>query len=177
MTDKKTKIELANIILGDDRDKSLEEEEIVHLLLEEKVSKNINKVQHENQSLGAKMADNIAKFAGSWTFIIAFLSCLIFWIILNALLLSKAYDPYPFILLNLILSCVAAIQAPVIMMSQNRQEEKDRLRALNDYKTNLKSEIILEDLHQKMDQILMNQEILLQRTDKIEKQINIENKK
>ncbi len=177
MTDKKTKIELANIILGDNRDKSLEEEEIVHLLLEEKVSKNINKVQHENQSLGAKMADNIAKFAGSWTFIIAFLSCLIFWIILNALILSRAYDPYPFILLNLILSCVAAIQAPVIMMSQNRQEEKDRLRALNDYKTNLKSEIILEDLHQKMDQILMNQEKLLQRTDKIEKQINAENKK
>ena len=177
MTDKKTKIELANIILGDNRDKSLEEEEIVHLLLEEKVSKNINKVQHENQSLGAKMADNIAKFAGSWTFIIAFLSCLIFWIILNALILSRAYDPYPFILLNLILSCVAAIQAPVIMMSQNRQEEKDRLRALNDYKTNLKSEIILEDLHQKMDQILMNQEKLLQRTDKIEKQINVENKK
>ena len=177
MTDKKTKIELANIILGDNRDKSLEEEEIVHLLLEEKVSKNINKVQHENQSLGAKMADNIAKFAGSWTFIIAFLSCLIFWIILNALILSRAYDPYPFILLNLILSCVAAIQAPVIMMSQNRQEEKDRLRALNDYKTNLKSEIILEDLHQKMDQILINQEKLLQRTDKIEKQINVENKK
>ena len=177
MTDKKTKIELANIILGDNRDKSLEEEEIVHLLLEEKVSKNINKVQHENQSLGAKMADNIAKFAGSWTFIIAFLSCLIFWIILNALILSRAYDPYPFILLNLILSCVAAIQAPVIMMSQNRQEEKDRLRALNDYKTNLKSEIILEDLHQKMDQILMNQEKLLQRTEKIEKQINVENKK
>jgi len=177
MTDKKTKIELANIILGDNRDKSLEEEEIVHLLLEEKVSKNINKVQHENQSFGAKMADNIAKFAGSWTFIIAFLSCLIFWIILNALILSRAYDPYPFILLNLILSCVAAVQAPVIMMSQNRQEEKDRLRALNDYKTNLKSEIILEDLHQKMDQILMNQEKLLQRTDKIQKQINVENKK
>lgn len=173
MTDKKVKTELVNVILGDDRDKSLEEEEIVHLLLEEKVSKDINKVQHENQSFGAKMADGIAKFAGSWTFIIAFISCLIFWIILNAALLaSKAFDPYPFILLNLILSCVAAIQAPVIMMSQNRQEEKDRLRALNDYKTNLKSEIILEDLHQKMDQILINQERLLQRTDKIEKQIN-----
>ena len=173
MTDKNSKVELVNIILGDDREKSLEEEEMVHLLLEEKVSKDINKVQNENQSLGAKMADGIAKFAGSWTFIIAFISCLIFWIILNVVFLSsKAYDPCPFILLNLILSCIAAIQAPVIMMSQNRQEEKDRLRALNDYKTNLKSEIILEDLHQKMDQILINQEKLLQRTDKIEKQIN-----
>ena len=177
MTDKKTKAQLVNVILGDDFDKSLEEEEIVHLLLEEKVSKNINKIQHDNQSFGAKMADGIAKFAGSWTFIIAFILCLIFWIILNAVLLSKAYDPYPFILLNLILSCVAAIQAPVIMMSQNRQEEKDRLRALNDYKTNLKSEIILEDLHQKMDQILVNQGKLLQRIDKIEKQINIKNEK
>ena len=177
MTDKKTKAQLVNVILGDDCDQSLEEEEIVHLLLEEKVSKNINKIQHENQSLGAKMADDIAKFAGSWTFIIAFISCLIFWIILNVVLLSKAYDPYPFILLNLVLSCVAAIQAPVIMMSQNRQEEKDRLRALNDYKTNLKSEIILEDLHQKMDKILINQEKLLQRADRIEKQINLKNQK
>jgi uncharacterized membrane protein len=178
MTDKKTKTDLANIILEDGRDKSLEEEEIVHLLLEEKVSKDINKVQHENQSLGTRMADNIAKFAGSWTFIIAFIACLLFWIVLNVTLLSsKAYDPYPFILLNLILSCIAAIQAPVIMMSQNRQEEKDRLRAQNDYKTNLKSEIILEDLHQKMDQILMNQEKLLQRMDKIEKKMNTKNEK
>ena len=177
MIDKKTKTQLVNVILGDDYDKSLEEEEIVHLLLEEKVSKNINKIQHENQSFGAKMADCIAKFAGSWTFIIAFILCLIFWIILNAVLLLKAYDPYPFILLNLILSCVAAIQAPVIMMSQNRQEEKDRLRALNDYKTNLKSEIILEDLHEKMDKILINQEKILQKTDKLEKQINIKSEK
>lgn len=176
MTDKKTKADLASIILGDNRDKSLEEEEIVHLLLEEKVSKDINKEQCENQLLGARMADGIAKFAGSWTFIIAFISCLVFWIILNAVLLfSKAFDPYPFILLNLILSCVAAIQAPVIMMSQNRQEEKDRLRALNDYKTNLKSEIILEDLHQKMDLFLTNQEKLLQRIGKIEKQMNTKN--
>lgn len=177
MTDKKAKIELVNMILGDERDKSLEEEEIVHLLLEEKVSKDINKVHNENQSLGAKMADGIAKFAGSWTFIIAFISCLIFWIILNAVILIKAYDPYPFILLNLILSCVAAIQAPVIMMSQNRQEEKDRLRAQNDYKTNLKTEIIIEDLHQKIDQILINQDKMLQKIDKMEKRNNVNDEK
>ena len=81
------------------------------------------------------------------------------------LVVLRAFDPYPFILLNLLLSCVAAIQAPVIMMSQNRQEEKDRLRSYNDYKTNLKSEIIVEDLHQKIDRLIENQETILRRLD------------
>ncbi|MPN50027.1 hypothetical protein SDC9_197652 [bioreactor metagenome] len=91
------------------------------------------------------------------------------WILLNVLMLSRAVDPYPFILLNLMLSCVAAIQAPVIMMSQNRQEEKDRLRSLNDYKTNLKSEIIIEDLHHKIDQLLANQARLEETLHRLEK--------
>ncbi|MPN50098.1 hypothetical protein SDC9_197724 [bioreactor metagenome] len=119
------------------------------------------------------MADAIAKFAGSWTFILIFIFCLLFWIVLNAFLLTRPYDPYPFILLNLILSCVAAIQAPVIMMSQNRQEEKDRLRAQNDYKTNLKSEIIVEDLHQKLDQLLADMSSIQQEIVKIEKKMNM----
>lgn len=172
MSESKTKTELVNMLLEDEGDKKLEEEEILHLLLQRKVSKNVNRVQSEKLTFGAKMADNIAKFAGSWTFIITFVACLILWIALNTYMLSKAFDAYPFILLNLILSCVAAIQAPVIMMSQNRQEEKDRLRSLNDYKVNLKSEIIIEDLHQKLDQMLINQEKLLQKVEKLEKHVH-----
>ena len=133
-----------------------------------KVSKNLNRIQSENLTFGAKMADGIAKFAGSWTFIIIFLVCLGLWIVINALILTKAFDPYPFILLNLFLSCVAAIQAPVIMMSQNRQEEKDRMRSQNDYETNLKSEIIIEDLYQKLSALLENQESVMQKLCKTE---------
>jgi uncharacterized membrane protein len=155
-----SKIELVNIILGDNNAKA-EEEEIVHLLLHQKLSSNISKDIESEFTIGAKMADRIAKFAGSWTFIIIFISILAMWIILNIILFTRAYDPYPFILLNLILSCIAAMQAPVIMMSQNRQEVKDRLRAKSDYKINLKAEIIIEDLHEKVDKLIENQEIIM----------------
>lgn len=157
---KQSKIDLVNLILGD-KDSKLEEEEMLHLLLEKKFSKNINMVNQEGFSMGDKMADYIARFAGSWGFILIFTACLIGWVVVNIMLLSKPFDPYPFILLNLILSCVAAIQAPVIMMSQNRQDEKDRLRAQNDYKINLKSEIIIEDLHEKLDMLIENQNKIL----------------
>ena len=100
-----------------------------------------------------KIADKIAHLGGSWTFIIIFIILLISWMIYN-ILAKDSLDPYPFILLNLILSCIAAIQAPIIMMSQNRQEQKDRQRNENDYKVNLKTEIIIQDLHNKLDQIL-----------------------
>ena len=167
---KQSKAELVNLILEDELDKKIEEEDILHLLLQNKVSKDLDAQQNKNQTFGARMADNIAKFAGSWTFILIFIGCLIFWIILNTLLIAAhPFDTYPFILLNLVLSCVAAIQAPVIMMSQNRQEVKDRLRAQNDYKTNLKAEIIIEDLHQKLDEMLINQEKMLQKIEKLEK--------
>lgn len=147
MSEKKySKIELVNIILGDENAKA-EEEEILHLLLQQKLSTNINKISDEELTIGAKMADNIAKVAGSWTFIIAFISCLVIWIIVNIILVTQAFDPYPFILLNLVLSCVAAIQAPVIMMSQNRQEEKDRERSKKDYMINLKSELEIRMLY------------------------------
>ena len=108
----------------------------------------------------ASAADAIAKFAGSWAFIFAFTGVLILWMLVNTLLAAKAFDPYPFILLNLVLSCVAAIQAPLIMMSQNRQEEKDRRRAENDYKVNLKTEIMIEDLYDKVNAILARQTAL-----------------
>ena len=137
----------------------MENDDLLDLLVHEKLSRNINRVQESRLGLGDRMSDRLAVFAGSWRFIIGFLCVLILWIILNALI-PRPYDPYPFILLNLVLSCVAAIQAPVIMMSQNRQEEKDRLRSKNDYKVNLKSEVIVEDLHEKLELLIKNQERL-----------------
>ncbi|HWP79827.1 MAG TPA: DUF1003 domain-containing protein [Candidatus Acidoferrum sp.] len=155
--------DLVRLIIDNEEEKALADEEIIHLLLDRKLSENTSAQNKAAMSTGAKMADGIAKFVGSWTFIIFFTSCMVFWVILNALMLSRAVDPYPFILLNLILSCVAAIQAPVIMMSQNRQEEKDRRRSLNDYKTNLKTEIIIEDLHQKIDRLIANQDAIIKK--------------
>ncbi len=169
MAQRPDNLALINAILGDEEEKMMEEEEIIHLLLERKVSRNTNKVKDVNLTLGARMADRIAQFAGSWRFILIFIGVLLGWLVLNIVMMSRAFDPYPFILLNLLLSCVAAIQAPVIMMSQNRQEEKDRLRSLNDYKTNLKSEIIVEDLHLKIDKLLANQDELMKRLEKLEK--------
>ena len=154
-----SKEELVREILEKDKDLkgSNIDEELLHELISGKVSENINSTHDENLTLGQRAADKIAAFGGSWPFIITFALTLASWIILNAVILkTKAFDPYPFILLNLVLSCLAAIQAPIIMMSQNRQTEKDRLTAANDYLINLKSEIIIEDLHHKID-ILMEQ--------------------
>ncbi|WDO12214.1 DUF1003 domain-containing protein [Flavobacterium sp. WW92] len=110
-------------------------------------------------TFGQKIADKVASFGGSWTFIISFMTFLLLWIAANVFMLAnKGFDPYPFILLNLILSCIAALQAPVIMMSQNRQEEKDRDRAKKDYMINLKSELEIRMLHEKIDHLLLHQE-------------------
>lgn len=132
------------------------DEEVLNMLADSKIS-----VSPQNEkgksTLGQRAADTIAQFAGSWAFIFSFTGVLILWMIVNAVLAAKAFDPYPFILLNLVLSCVAAIQAPLIMMSQNRQEEKDRRRAENDYKVNLKTEIMIEDLYDKVNAILAKQ--------------------
>ena len=120
-------------------------------------------------SLGQRVADKVATFGGSWTFIISFGGFLLFWIGINAFwLLNKGFDPYPFILLNLILSCLAALQAPVIMMSQNRQEEKDRERAKKDYMINLKSELEIRTLHVKMDHLIIHQQRELMEIQKIQ---------
>jgi uncharacterized membrane protein len=117
--------------------------------------------EDESQQLtyGQRLADKIADFGGSWTFIIAFGGFIFCWMVLNIVFLAnRGFDPYPFILLNLILSCLAALQAPVIMMSQNRQEEKDRLRARNDYMINLKSELEVRILHEKIDHLIHHQQ-------------------
>jgi uncharacterized membrane protein len=105
----------------------------------------------ENATLGQRVADKVSSFAGSWTFIIAFLALMILWMAANAVLGGHAWDPYPFILLNLTLSTLAALQAPVILMSQNRQADKDRAVAQNDYQVNLKNEVEIADLHRKLD--------------------------
>ena len=134
-------------------------EEVLNLLADSKISENTSRAS-EKYTIGQRAADAIAKFAGSWAFIFAFTGVLILWMVINTLLAVKAFDPFPFILLNLVLSCVAAIQAPLIMMSQNRQEEKDRRRAENDYKVNLKTEIMIEDLYDKVNAILAKQNAL-----------------
>lgn len=110
-------------------------------------------------TLGQRLADKVASFGGSWTFIISFWLFLVIWISINTIIFNnKGYDPYPFILLNLILSCIAALQAPIIMMSQNRQEEKDRERAKKDYMINLKSELEIRILHEKIDHLIIHQQ-------------------
>lgn len=110
-------------------------------------------------TVGQRVADKVATFGGSWTFIISFGVFILIWITANVVwLANKSFDPYPFILLNLILSCLAALQAPVIMMSQNRQEEKDRERAKKDYMINLKSELEIRTLHEKIDHFIMDQQ-------------------
>lgn len=139
------------------------------------VSDNLDEDDSEGFTFGQRIADKVASFGGSWKFIILFGVFLILWITSNIILLSnKGFDPYPFILLNLILSCIAAMQAPVIMMSQNRQEEKDRERARNDYMINLKSELEIRMLHEKIDHLTIHQheqimEIQQQQTEMMEK--------
>ena len=114
---------------------------------------------NESITLGQRLADKVASFGGSWTFIISFGIFITIWILLNIIILqAKSFDPFPFILLNLILSCIAALQAPVIMMSQNRQEEKDRERSKKDYMINLKSELEIRILHEKIDHLMLHQE-------------------
>lgn len=123
------------------------------------LSDKIDGEELSNFSFGQRVADKVASFGGSWTFIISFAVFIFLWVSLNVYwFANKGFDPYPFILLNLILSCIAALQAPVIMMSQNRQEEKDRERAKNDYMINLKSELEIRQLHEKMDHLIIYQQ-------------------
>ena len=145
-----------------DIQKDMTDEEVLALLADSRVSVNPTE-EKAKYTLGQRAADAIAKFAGSWAFIFSFTGGLVLWMAVNALLAARAFDPYPFILLNLVLSCIAAIQAPLIMMSQNRQEEKDRRRAENDYKVNLKTEIMIEDLYDKVNAILAKQSALEKR--------------
>ena len=137
-----------------------EHDELLEMLIDNPISVNLEK--NENLSLSDKIADRVTALAGSWAFIICFACFIFFWIVLNTVIIFKnPVDPYPFILLNLLLSCISALQAPFIMMSQNRHAKKDSLRNENDYLTDLKSELILEELHNQMDEILKNQKKLL----------------
>ncbi len=151
-------------------------EEVLNLLADSKISIS-PKNEKEKYTLGQRAADKIAKFAGSWAFIFSFTGVLILWMVINTMLATKAFDPYPFILLNLVLSCVAAIQAPLIMMSQNRQEEKDRHRAENDYKVNLKTEIMIEDIFDKVTAILKKQSEIEKQLGNMQSENNIEHMK
>lgn len=135
------------------------EKNVISSLKEDKSIVSIVEEEEEARNLGQKVADKVADFGGSWTFIISFVVFITIWIASNVFVfLNKGFDPYPFILLNLILSCVAALQAPVIMMSQNRQEEKDRNRAKKDFMINLKSELEIRLIHDKIDHLIMHQQ-------------------
>lgn len=135
--------------LNDIVQKAIEEEKLL--------SEKLLEFEDKNPPFISRMADKVAVFGGSWKFISVFAFFMLVWIVLNVYLISKPFDPYPFILLNLLLSTVAALQAPVIMMSHNRKEEKDRQRAVNDYMINLKSEIEVRNLHQKLDLLMVEQ--------------------
>jgi len=136
----------------------LEKEVLDSMQKHELISSNVENEFDLDWTFGEKMADRIATFGGSWSFLFIFFLVLICWILMNSIALFwRHIDPYPFILLNLILSCLAAIQAPVIMMSQNRQEAKDRLRAQHDYQVNLKAELEIRQIHEKLDHLLSKQ--------------------
>jgi uncharacterized membrane protein len=151
--------ELAGLIKQENRELNSLEKEVVQAIYSNKIlSENIEDEIQERVTFGQRIADHIATFGGSWTFIISFFGFILIWMAINSMALArKAFDPYPFILLNLILSCLAAIQAPIIMMSQNRQEHKDRIRSEHDYKVNLKAELEIQFLNEKVDHLMIHQ--------------------
>ena len=147
-------------MLGDERGElsKLEQEVIQSLADHETLAENIEAEYVGHRTFGERLSDQLASFGGSWTFIVIFFVVLVVWMAFNIFAASRDhFDPYPFILLNLVLSCLAAIQAPIIMMSQNRQEAKDRLRSENDFRVNLKAELEIRHLHEKIDHILTRQ--------------------
>lgn len=170
MSNKKERRRIVKELL-DVTDKEFTDEELIHQLINTELSKDSDKT--DKLTFGQHAADAVACFAGSWAFIFSFIAIMVIWMVLNIVLKDKAFDAYPFILLNLVLSCIAAVQAPLIMMSQNRQEAKDRERAENDFKVNLKSELIIDDLHRKMDLVLENQKKINRRLDLLEQAENI----
>ena len=156
--DKSKKKEIVKMLLKNKED--IDEDELMELLFDQPIAVDVDKMDKNNLKFSDKVADKITQIAGSWYFIIGFTLFLIIWVLLNIYLWDNV-DPYPFILLNLLLSCIAALQAPVIMMSQNRQAKKDSLRNQNDYRTDLKSELILEQLHDQIEKLSLNQKKIL----------------
>lgn len=147
-------------LLADERGElSAIEQEVLHSLRAgELIAEDVDATFDQQQMLGGRLADRIAQFGGSWRFIGLFAAILLAWMLINSgVLLARPFDPYPFILLNLVLSCMAAIQAPIIMMSQNRQEDRDRLHAAHDYQVNLKAELEVRQLHEKLDHLMTRQ--------------------
>ena len=159
MEKRKTKKEIVKMLLKNNELDAKDEEELLDLLIDQPISIDVDKQEEAKLTFSDRLADKVSEVCGSWLFIIVFMLFLIGWVILNTIILigDKSIDPYPFILLNLVLSCISALQAPIIMMSQNRQAAKDSLRNQNDYRTDLKSELILESLHDQMDVILRYQ--------------------
>lgn len=144
-------------------DREFSDEELIGKLTDTSLAENNG--EKEKVSFGQRAADAVARFAGSWAFIFSFIGVMVVWMAVNVILATNAFDAYPFILLNLVLSCIAAVQAPLIMMSQNRQEAKDRKRAESDYKINLKSELVIDELYKKIEQIEKNQKEILKKLD------------
>ena len=163
----KTEKERKKVIreLLDVTDQEFTDEELIHQLTMTSVTENADR--DEKMTLGQRAADVVARFAGSWAFIFSFIAVMAVWMVLNVCLAAKAFDAYPFILLNLLLSCIAAVQAPLIMMSQNRQEAKDRKRAENDYRVNLKSEFVIDELYKKLESVAETQKKILKRIDEL----------
>jgi len=152
--------------------KKLNDEVLKSINDNELITVNLNTTVKEVLKFGEKISDKVARFGGSWKFIIMFFAVLFSWVLINChFLLKQPFDPYPYILMNLILSCIAAIQAPIIMMSQNRQETKDRIRSENDYKVNLKSEIEIRTLHEKVDHLLLDKWSKIMKTQEIQIEI------
>lgn len=158
MDNNKTKKEMAKILIDKNID-SLSQDELIDLILDENVAVDVDKEADSHKNVAQRMADKLTGFIGTWKFIIICSIFLFSWIILNLYFIKT--DPYPFILLNLVLSCLAAIQAPIIMMSQNRENERERRRNQNDYKVDLKSELILEVLYDQVEEIRKNQKKIL----------------
>lgn len=149
---------LAQLLKTEDEQLKKLNEIVVTSIEEQKLlSQKLKEFEDSNPPFSSRVADRVAGFGGSWKFILAFAIFMLIWMAVNVYLLSKPFDPFPFILLNLILSTIAAIQAPVILMSQNRKEEKDRKRAVNDYLVNLKAEIEIRNVHQKLDLLIAEQ--------------------
>ena len=167
---KRSKKQIVQKLLNNTNE-NLDEKELLELLIDEPLSVHVEKLDRETRTKGDMVADKLTQLAGSWGFIISFSIFLIIWILLN-LFVFKNLDPYPFILLNLLLSCLAALQAPIIMMSQNREAKKESLKSLNDYKTDLKSELILEEIHDKIGKILANQYKINQKLEELENEKN-----
>ena len=163
MEKRRTKKDIVKMLLRNNELAEKDEEELLDLLIDQPIAIDVDKQEEAKMTFSDRIADKVSEICGSWTFIILFVFFLIGWVILNTVILmkDKAIDPYPFILLNLLLSCIAALQAPIIMMSQNRQAAKDSLRNQNDYRTDLKSELILESLHDHINDIIKNQKKIM----------------